>query len=1149
MYLSVKGASGPIACPLSLRVLKPELFNYLFAHSDPSYTNSSGFVLIPSDTFYMYLSLPEIEDQISHCRDILSSTPRPHPERSIRLHNLAGLLSSRFIHSDEKEDLDECIVYLTEAILLPHLPSDPPGDSIVRILFDLASVLLSRSQESELPEDVQSSVIYFRYLRDHFRSIETFDIPRSEFATYLVVTLAHQVELGIGDAMQDIEEMTVLCRELLSSDISKDYPMEAIMPFSGAIITEFDKTNAKEPPREVIEVLRMATIPQPDLDLVSFALARCLCTRFQMTFAIDDYKEAMPILDRIIASRPSSDSLNAMRDKAIWMIVSLVLARTTTNPNPEDLENPIYRLRALLSTPFLEDSYRSAITEILRSYEKKRFEYFGVTTSLAESHSGDPDAVTSLSSSQRPATFERGIAKSSGDPEDERTQLLHELLTSIRNDEVSNIEEAVEYGRTLSSSSHSSDRYPSIPVYYFAEILLESFQRGNNTEYLDDAMTTYRNVLGMPGLRKIRHLATQGLLQSLDKHFHLPGHERHKQDLDEMMQLFPEIVNDQSARVSVRFQLSYTWARDARRSNHPSISVAYQSAMSLMQDTLVFSPTLQIQHSRLLSMNEGVRTLPLDYASYHIQMGLLAEAIEILERGRALLWSEMRGLRVSVNHLQAVDPSLSGEICGYQSEPRDSRSAEATDGLDSLGRLVLQQRKLLENRNELILQIQSLPGFQSFLKAPSFDALKSCCFTRDQSLSSTIPNGVRISSFSTATLHPPTSPTPDDFYDHASKLTDRLLSVRKDSGVDSDEYNSTLASVLKDLYQLVGKPIIERLRELSIPEQSRVWWCPTSVFCSLPLHAMGPVPSDDGDERYFSDLYICSYTPTLSALIESREPSPRALDRPPILLVAEFDALQSHRFVHFVCHGTLKTGEPFNAGFELHGKQRLTLLEVARSRLPAAEFAFLSACHTAEMTEESVADEGLHLVAAVGTMWAMANADGRELTKYFYKSMLSGKQTGVPYYGRSAKALRDAAKKLRRKRGITLERWMAISLSVDSEFRLLTMVQSSPDTLSIPTGVRTLIPVGDLKNIYAFVGVDIELDIEASAQPSLSSKTSDPTNSMKKSRMHTTQSELSVTVSKPLFGQTTTVDVILTEDGALGTVDVAHAMKDRFSLA
>ena len=55
------------------------------------------------------------------------------------------------------------------------------------------------------------------------------------------------------------------------------------------------------------------------------------------------------------------------------------------------------------------------------------------------------------------------------------------------------------------------------------------------------------------------------------------------------------------------------------------------------------------------------------------------------------------------------------------------------------------------------------------------------------------------------------------------------------------EYEDTLVSVLKALYDLVGRPVIQRLRGLNVPEQSRIWWCPTSVFCSLPLHAMGPI--------------------------------------------------------------------------------------------------------------------------------------------------------------------------------------------------------------------------------------------------------------------------------------------------------------------
>ncbi|KAH9009096.1 hypothetical protein EDB83DRAFT_2454160, partial [Lactarius deliciosus] len=105
---------------------------------------------------------------------------------------------------------------------------------------------------------------------------------------------------------------------------------------------------------------------------------------------------------------------------------------------------------------------------------------------------------------------------------------------------------------------------------------------------------------------------------------------------------------------------------------------------------------------------------------------------------------------------------------------------------------------------------------------------------------------------------------------------------------------------------------------------------------------------------------------------------------------AVIDSLHHHQFIHFVCHGTLEADKPFEAGFELYGYRRLTLLDIVRSDVPTAEFAFLSACHTAEVTEGSVIDEGLHLAAAVqycgfrsvvGTMWAMVDEDGRDLAE------------------------------------------------------------------------------------------------------------------------------------------------------------------------
>ncbi|KAH9018666.1 CHAT domain-containing protein [Lactarius pseudohatsudake] len=501
-----------------------------------------------------------------------------------------------------------------------------------------------------------------------------------------------------------------------------------------------------------------------------------------------------------------------------------------------------------------------------------------------------------------------------------------------------------------------------------------------------------------------------------------------------------------------------------------------------MQYAPLFAPTLQLQHATLANMDINHHRLPLDYASYQVDLRQLAEAIVTLERGRALLWSEMRHLRTSIDQLQQAHPQLAHNFAAVNRDLEEvtksippSLELSVDDGatddaraVDPFGRFLLKQRSLLKERDNLITQIQALPGFQSFLTPPSFDTLRSAA----SSGPIVIINHSEWRSDILILLHDASPSLISTPHDRATALKDKLLNSRNKYGLDSTHYDETLAFVLAGLYELIGKPVVDRLRQLKVPEQSRIWWCPTSVFCSLPLHAMGPIPSGDGKMRYFLDLYICSYTPTLSALIQSRnrDSGSRSLDRPSLLLVAQhdptiptvegeikvvrsldtkvtsllseaatpttvIDGFRNHRFVHFACHGTLEAGKPFEAGFELHGGERLTLLEIVRSDLPTAEFAFLSACHTAEVTEGSIVDEGLHLTAAVqycgfrsvvGTMWAMADVDGRDLAEHFYKALFSTsrREQGIPYHERSAKALRFAVKKLRRKRRMTLERWV-----------------------------------------------------------------------------------------------------------------------------
>jgi hypothetical protein len=120
-----------------------------------------------------------------------------------------------------------------------------------------------------------------------------------------------------------------------------------------------------------------------------------------------------------------------------------------------------------------------------------------------------------------------------------------------------------------------------------------------------------------------------------------------------------------------------------------------------------------------------------------------------------------------------------------------------------------------------------------------------------------------------------------------------------------------------------------------LKRQSRIWLCPTSAFTSIPLHAAHPFQTnaDGSKEPCLEDLYICSYTPTLSALVRSRQTM----------------------------------------------KKRVTpsFATIGQGKPPYAEFAFLSACHTADGDEETP-DEVIHLAAGlqfsgfksvIGTLW------------------------------------------------------------------------------------------------------------------------------------------------------------------------------------
>ncbi|KAN0141037.1 CHAT domain containing protein [Lactarius tabidus] len=1026
----------------------------------------------------------QLEEEILDCQRLLAlaSTPRSDPRRAARLQWLATL---RMRSSDEKDVLDKSITHLTEAVLLPFRK----GRDVVWVFFSLTNALFARFLVYKRPEDVVSSLKYFRYLRFNFRPHLAFDVSQYyELTSFLVQALAHNLmseSKESGDVTLDMEEMTALTHELLTSNTSGCSRGKLTKPltyFALACLRKFRQCDpTQQVPERIIQVLRLAAKTVPNIEPFSIPLARCLATRFETTHAIAEYEEAIDIADTIFDDHPG-DSETSIRQQevAVRLTMDLLATRMNSFPCPEYLLDSIRRINRLLLRSSSPDYRRNMLTSFLRCLEQQRFTYFGIPPDKSSTETPlDPSQVIF-------SYYTKCLRQVGSTPDDSRLLILrrkdalNDLLGSIRDNKSTDVEATVECGRALSTSldlrSDSSD------IFHFADILFEAHKRTAKLDYLEEAITTYRVLRKVAGTKDIHFLAANGLLRSLLERWYLSHNE---QDFEEVMELYAALVDDPYAEVFHRFTAACNWASDARRyTPHQSILAAYQKAMSLMQETVVFSPTLQTQHFRLVDALSVFRGLPSDYASYQIEMSQDKLAIETLEQGRALLWSEMRGFRTSTDKLLSAHPPFADKLTAInrrlesvtmsvaQSEEIGDRGSgnRPYEEMDSIDHLVATQRQLLEERGTLISEIQSLPGFHNFLRPPSFDTLNSVAaygpviIVNQSQWRSDIIILVKDSPPSIIPF-----PSEIDLYDRANKLKEDLLRVRQEKGPGSNEYGDALASVLTDLYELVGRPVIERLVQLNVPKKSRVWWCPTGSFCSLPLHAMGPILSDDGKTLYFMDLYITSYTPSLTALIESRNlrSLPESSDKPSLLLVAQpetlpgaweeieavkatetlttplisgeatpkivVEHLKGHQFAHFVCHGGLEPGRPFDASFVLHGGE-LTLLDIVRSQLPTAEFAFLAACHTAELTEDSIADEGLHLAAAmqycgfrsvVGTMWAMADEDGADLSKHFYRSIFSeSKGRKRPYYERSAKALQFAVMKLRKKRWITLERWV-----------------------------------------------------------------------------------------------------------------------------
>jgi hypothetical protein len=535
-------------------------------------------------------------------------------------------------------------------------------------------------------------------------------------------------------------------------------------------------------------------------------------------------------------------------------------------------------------------------------------------------------------------------------------------------------------------------------------------------------------------------------------------------------ELFEHAADHFPASANNRFNIAVRWAREAHRRDHQSAVHAYTKSLTLLGRRLIMAPTIESQQNLLATVPKA---LALDAASSAINRGEFRTAIELLEQGRAVLWSRLRGYRHPLDKLRTIDKELSDqfetlsgqlECLAMSAEFRLSASSESNMVGTSFEAKMQQHRILSEKWDDVVDKIRQvkLEGFTDFLRAVPFATLQKAAAEGPIII-------INISQYRSDAiiLQDVGDPVVVPLRENLSIILAQLSSEFATACALHGEVSAKLIlPILRSLWHNIAFPVRTQLVALEVPDKSRIWWCPTSQLCGLPLHAAGAYSPNVPKPNCIPDCYISSYTPSLSALIKARSGLVTTTTNPNLLVIAQPDdkslpmvkeeighirqllnnanilegqdanhvsvlsGLRTHSWVHFACHGHVDD-QPFHSSFELYDRSRLELVKLIPAQSPDAELAFLSACHTAAGDMVGTPDEVVHLAAAlqfcgfrsvVGTMWAMEDDDGCDVTKDFYQYMFRT-PGAVPNFRDSAEALHLATRKMRKKK-LGLDRWV-----------------------------------------------------------------------------------------------------------------------------
>ncbi|THU94297.1 hypothetical protein K435DRAFT_860746 [Dendrothele bispora CBS 962.96] len=538
--------------------------------------------------------------------------------------------------------------------------------------------------------------------------------------------------------------------------------------------------------------------------------------------------------------------------------------------------------------------------------------------------------------------------------------------------------------------------------------------------------------------------------------------------------------------LSQRFPATRMLARisDAGDDGHGLALDAYRESIQLLPLLATIGLDLKSRQQALMLNTDG---LAREAAACAIRHGRLDLAVEFLESGRTVFWSQALQLRMPVDQLAAVNIELANKLQDISKQLENGALRDVSrSGSGSGEQAVVFDTEAVNYRlldvewAELVEKIRELEGFDDFLKPKSFITLSAAA----QHGTIVILNASSFRSecdaiLLTSTQDPIHVPLKTLSYQtlealarHMCTLTNSSLPTARSTRpyVIMGDSDSAFRKILSLLWKRIVQPVLQALGLNKSEKPPRLFWLPTGPFTSLPLHAAG-IYGEETSENV-GDFVISSYTPTLNALLQEATTSesfkllaimqptvpgelPLKFTKDEVLQIANHIPTQSltvygvpeqpshvqdilsdlttANMVHFACHGVQNSLNPLESALLL--EERLTVSQLMNLKMLNAPFAFLSACQTAT-GDRQLPDEAMHLAAtllftgfrgAVGTLWSIYDQDGPIVADHFYRHLTASanSQYGTPSTEHTASALHFAVNRLRTDRKCSFTRWVS----------------------------------------------------------------------------------------------------------------------------